>query len=95
MLSAKKKWTKMDIKKAKVEGQDLEPLVRIGKKGIEENMVEEIERHLEDKELIKIKILRNNPIQDIEKVVDILEDKTSGKVIEIRGKTVLLAVEKG
>ncbi len=85
----------MDPKKAKIKGQDLEPLVRIGKKGIDENMVEEIERHLEDKELIKIKILRNNPIQDIERVVDILEEKTSGQVIEIRGKTVLIAAEEG
>lgn len=85
----------MDPKKAKIKGQDLEPLVRIGKKGIDENMVEEIEKHLEDKELIKIKILRNNPIQDIEKVVDILEEKTSGQVIEIRGKTVLIAAEEG
>ncbi|MGM0406172.1 MAG: YhbY family RNA-binding protein [Thermoplasmatota archaeon] len=85
----------MDRKKAKIKGQSLEPLVRIGKKGIDENMIEEIERHLEDKELIKIKILRNNPIQDIEKVVDMLEKKTSGKVIEIRGKTILVAAEEG
>ena len=84
----------MDPKKAKIKGQDLEPLVRIGKNGIDKNMVEEIERHLEDKELIKIKILRNNPIQDIEKVVNILEEKTSGQVIEIRGKTILVAVEE-
>ncbi len=84
----------MDRKEAKIKGQDLEPLVRIGKKGIDENMIEEIERHLEDKELIKIKILRNNPIQDIGKIVDMLEEKTNGKVIEIRGKTVLVAAEE-
>ncbi|MFW6141546.1 MAG: YhbY family RNA-binding protein [Candidatus Saliniplasma sp.] len=84
----------MERKKARIRGQDLEPIVRVGKKGIDENMVLEIERHLEDKDLIKIKILRNNPIQDTDEIVDILEEKTSGKVIETRGRTVLLAAEE-
>jgi len=85
---------KMDAKKAKIKGQEIDSTVRIGKKGIDENMVDEIERQLEDKELIKIKVLRNNPIQDIDEIVEILEENIRGKAVEVRGKTILLAANE-
>jgi len=75
-------------------GMDLKAIVRIGKKGINDSMVDEINRLLEDKEIIKIKVLRNNPIQDIEETSEILEDRTIGEVVEIRGKTILMYYEE-
>lgn len=75
-------------------GMDLKAIVRIGKKGIDDSMVDEINRLLEDKEIIKIKVLRNNPIQDIEETSQILEEKTIGEVVEIRGKTILMYYEE-
>ncbi|MFW5927948.1 MAG: YhbY family RNA-binding protein [Thermoplasmatota archaeon] len=84
----------MDKDEIKNVGMDLKAIVRIGKKGINDSMVEEINRLLEDKEIIKIKVLRNNPIQDIEETSKILEDKTIGEVVEIRGKTILMYYEE-
>ena len=84
----------MDEEKAKIIGQNLDPLVRIGKKGITEGIIEEINRHLDDRDLIKIKVLRNNPIQDIDQVGEKLEEVTIGKVMEIKGKTILLLNEE-
>ncbi len=75
-------------------GMDMKAIVRIGKKGINESMVDEINRLLEDKEIIKIKVLRNNPIQDIDETSEILEEKTIGEVVEIRGKTILMYYEE-
>ena len=75
-------------------GMDLKAIVRIGKKGINDSMVDEINRLLEDKEIIKIKVLRNNPIQDIEETSDILEERTIGEVVEVRGKTILMYYEE-
>lgn len=75
-------------------GMDLKAIVRIGKKGIDDSMVDEINRLLEDKEIIKIKVLRNNPVQDIEETSQILEEKTIGEVVEIRGKTILMYYEE-
>ncbi len=75
-------------------GMDIKAIVRIGKKGINESMVDEINRLLEDKEIIKIKVLRNNPIQDIDETSEILEEKTIGEVVEIRGKTILMYYEE-
>ncbi len=75
-------------------GMDMKAIVRVGKKGINESMVDEINRLLEDKEIIKIKVLRNNPIQDIDETSEILEEKTIGEVVEIRGKTILMYYEE-
>jgi len=75
-------------------GMDMKAIVRIGKKGINESMVDEINRLLEDKEIIKIKVLRNNPIQDIDETSQILEEKTIGEVVETRGKTILMYYEE-
>lgn len=80
----------MDDEEIRKMGQDIRTLVRIGKNGINESMVDEINRHLEDKDLVKVKVLRNNPIQDLDKVAEELEEKTDGRLIEIRGKTILL-----
>ena len=84
----------MDKDEIKNIGMDLKAIVRIGKKGINDSMVEEINRLLEDKEIIKIKVLRNNPIQDIEETSDILEERTIGEVVEVRGKTILMYYEE-
>lgn len=84
----------MDKDEIKNLGMDLKAIVRIGKKGINDSMVDEINRLLEDKEIIKIKVLRNNPIQDIEETSEILEDRTIGEVVEIRGKTILMYYEE-
>ncbi len=75
-------------------GMDMKAIVRVGKKGINESMVDEINRLLEDKEIIKIKVLRNNPIQDIDETSQILEEKTIGEVVETRGKTILMYYEE-
>ncbi|MFO7792482.1 MAG: YhbY family RNA-binding protein [Candidatus Saliniplasma sp.] len=84
----------MDPKKAKIKGQDIDASIRIGKHGINEGVIDEIEKQLEDKDLIKIKLLRNSPIQDIDRAVDILKDETSGNPVEVRGKTILLITEE-
>lgn len=80
----------MDDEDIRKMGQDIRTLVRIGKNGINEAMIDEINRHLDDKDLVKVKVLRNNPVQDLDKVGEELEDKTDGRLIEIRGKTILL-----
>lgn len=84
----------MDEKKIKRLGQKLRPLVRIGKGGITEGMVDEINRHLEDEDILKIKVLRNCPIRDPEELMDILEEQTDGYAVEHRGNTILLVDKK-
>ncbi len=69
----------------------MKPQVLVGKKGLDENMLAEISRRLEDEKLLKIKILKNAPERDMEAVVDVLEQQVHGRVVEVRGRTLLLA----
>ncbi len=80
----------MKDKRVKKLGQDMKPQLRVGKKGLDDNMMAEIARRLEDEGLLKIKILRNAPETDMDVVADILNEKVDGKVVEVRGRTLLL-----
>ncbi len=89
-MAIQKEVENMDEEKIKSLGQKLKPLVRIGKSGVTEGMIDEINRHLEDEDILKIKILRNCPIRDQEELIELLEEKTNGYVVEERGNTILL-----
>ncbi len=49
----------MNLKTLKAESHNLEPLVRIGKNGVTDNVIAEINKHLRLKKMIKIKILKS------------------------------------
>jgi len=49
----------MDKKKLKEKGKLLDPIIRIGKSGMTENVVAEIKKHLKKRKLIKVKMLRS------------------------------------
>lgn len=83
----------MKVEEAKRLGQEMDSLVQIGKKGITEGMIEEVNRHFEDRDLVKIRSLRNNPVQSVDEVASKLEDKTDGTVVETRGNTILMICE--
>lgn len=89
-MAIQKEVENMDEEKIKSLGQKLKPLVRIGKSGVTEGMIDEINRHLEDEDILKIKILRNCPIRDQKELIEVLEEKTNGYVVEERGNTILL-----
>ncbi len=84
----------MDIERAKEKGQELQPTLHIGKKGITESLVEELDNQLENREIVKIKVLRNNPVQDVEEISQELEDRSIGELVETRGKTLLMYYEE-
>lgn len=73
-----------------------EIVVRIGKKGITEGLVEEIKRNLEKHKIVKIKLLKSYR-ETIEKsrqeLADMIAKLVNAKVIEIRGYT--LTLERG
>lgn len=71
----------MDIKKLKEESKTLEPVLRIGKFGLTDNVHNEVEKLLKKRKLIKIKILNNCPVED--------KDLMIGAVVS-RSKSVLV-----
>ena len=69
--------------------QDLKPTVWIGKQGSTETMIEEIVSQLKKRKMIKVKWLQNTEVDP-----DDIALKAKAKLVEVRGRTMVLA-EKG
>lgn len=69
-------------------GHHLKPIIQIGKEGVTENFLSNLEDCLEKHELIKIRILENAP-EEKKILAEQIDRKTGGKVIQIIGKTLL------
>lgn len=73
------------IKEAKASHAD----VRIGKKGVTEEVVKEIKRRLDEHKVVKVKI--GIEVEDRREFARLVAEKTNAKLIEIRGYTFILA----
>lgn len=71
--------------------RDFQPSVRIGKSGITENLIDEIDSQLSSKEIVKIKINRGlferSQIDDVWKH---LSEETNSTIISARGNVCVL-----
>lgn len=64
-------------------------LFRIGKNGLTENVIDQINKCLEKRELLKISILQNSNESEIE-IAENLALKLNAEVVEIKGSTLVL-----
>lgn len=71
---------------------DLDALVRIGKDGITENLIQSILDAIESRELIKVKILQNCEMEK-EEVYSKLEECSEFEVVGIIGRTIIIYKE--
>lgn len=71
---------------------DLDALVRIGKDGITENLIQSILDAIESRELIKVKILQNCEMEK-EEVYSKLEECPEFEVVGIIGRTIIIYKE--
>lgn len=67
--------------------------IRIGKKGLTETIIMEVEKILRRDKATKIKCLNSVPSEAIKAIADNIAKLTNSKVIEIRGKTFILFKE--
>ena len=69
----------------------IEPATHIGKNGVTDSLVEEINRQLKDNKLIKVKVLKS-AIESMsrEEIARLLAEKSGAELIEVRGNTVVL-----
>ncbi|MCC6010052.1 MAG: YhbY family RNA-binding protein [Fervidicoccaceae archaeon] len=71
--------------------------VNIGKKGVTQEVIDEIKKRLEKEGLLKIKINKNIYVQEgisIDEFARILAQKTDSEIIDIRGRTIIIAKRK-
>ncbi len=66
----------------------------IGKNGISENLIKQIDDTLEANELVKLKILKNNLFDDKETIEEILEKTDSEQVSHMGSKFVIYRQSK-
>ena len=81
----------MDKRQLKIRGMSIKPTVQVGKSGLTDAIVKEIDEQLEKREFIKVKMLQSmGPSKGWKE--DLLEivEKLKAELIEIKGGTVLL-----
>ena len=61
---------------------NMDPLIQLGKDGINEGFLNQVDKLLEDHELVKIKVLQNAPVE----VDEIVEEKTGAEFVQKIGK---------
>lgn len=76
----------VDINRLKKEAKILEPILRIGKNGMNDSIILEIEKLLKKRKLIKIKVL-NNCSDDKDEIFKTIIEKTRSKLVTKIGNT--------
>ncbi len=81
-----------DIKELKAKAKAIEPIVRIGKSGLTESVINEIKKQLEQKKLIKIKMLKAFISgKDKKELAKEIAEKTNSMLVHNVGFIVVLA----
>ena len=80
---------KQEISRFRQIGHKLKPIVSIGTKGLTESLLVELQRALEDHELIKVKVSAENR-EDKKKVIAALCEESSAELVQSIGHIVLV-----
>lgn len=70
-------------------GNALEPVVQVGKDGLNENLITSVQLLLQARELIKIKVLKNCELSARE-VADNLSSMLNADVVQVIGAVIIL-----
>ncbi|WP_122646877.1 ribosome assembly RNA-binding protein YhbY [Enterococcus mediterraneensis] len=67
----------------------LQPIFQIGKGGVNDAMIKQIDEALEKRELIKISLLQNTD-EITEEVAEVLQDAINCEIVQIIGRVIVL-----
>ncbi|WP_077327102.1 ribosome assembly RNA-binding protein YhbY [Virgibacillus siamensis] len=76
----------------RAEANQLKPIFQVGKTGVNDNMVHQIEEALEKRELIKVSILQNC-LEDKHTVAEQLSAGAEAEVVQVIGNNIVLYKE--
>ncbi|RIN92856.1 ribosome assembly RNA-binding protein YhbY [Mammaliicoccus sciuri] len=74
------------------EAHHLDPIFQIGKGGLNDNMIEQVQDVLEKRELIKIHILQNN-MDDHKEVAELIAEQAGAELVQLIGNIIVLYKE--
>lgn len=69
-------------------GHSLDPIVQVGKGGVSETVMQQLDEALEARELVKVKVL-NNCMMEVDEVAEGLEAGTGAEIAQIIGHNIL------
>jgi RNA-binding protein len=78
-----------DKKRFRAIGHKLKPVIIVGGKGLSDSVLEELQRALEDHELIKVKMAVEDR-DDRRLIIEEIAERTSAEAVQSIGKTLLL-----
>ncbi len=83
------------IKKLKIELRrksiTIKPKIQIGKKGITDAFIKELNRRLKSERLIKIRVLKNAPVTVDEACSELEKRINDLLIVDVRGRTITVA----
>lgn len=81
--------TSKQVSQLKKEAHHLNPLFQIGKNGINDKFITQIDNLLEKRELIKISVLQNAE-EDKKDLADQISMQTNSEIVTVIGNTIIL-----
>lgn len=82
-------YSKAQQKFLRKESHQHKPLFQMGKLGLTEAFIDQVDAALEKRELIKFHLLQNTD-EDLEEVSQIIAEKTEAYIVQMIGNTVIL-----
>ncbi|HCU7543460.1 TPA: ribosome assembly RNA-binding protein YhbY [Staphylococcus aureus] len=68
---------------------NIDPIFQIGKGGINENMIKQIDDTLENRKLIKVHVLQNN-FDDKKELAETLSEATRSELVQVIGSMIVI-----
>ncbi len=66
----------------------IDPILNIGKGGYSPEIVDELDRILEKRELVKVQLLQNC-VEDIKEMANVLSDRTHSEIVQVIGRRII------
>ncbi len=75
----------------KSDASKINPILNIGKNGITDTLIEELNKQIKANRLVKVKVLKSaEEGKDLKTIADELAEATRSTLIDVRGRTVVL-----
>ena len=75
----------------KSEANQISPILNIGKNGVTDTLIEELNKQIKANRLVKVRVLKSaEEGKDVKAIADEIADATRSTLIEVRGRTVVL-----
>jgi len=82
---------KKKLYQLKSEANLIDPILKIGKNGVTDTFIEELNKQIKSKKLVKIRVLKSaEEVQDLESIAEKIARATRSTLIDVRGRSVVL-----